>query len=127
MSPHWPESKWRSLKVKSSLEYRVFLLPSSCYKFFLIVFSFPFQVQWDELASILRPDRVSPWEIEPFVAPTSPNMVQSVPIKNKRPRPPLEIPGIAETFNYYICLGSGEVRISYRMIMIVLLSFVSLT
>nr|QCE20960.1 auxin response factor 9 [Siraitia grosvenorii] len=63
ISPHWPNSKWRSLRV-----------------------------QWDELASILRPDRVSPWEIEPFVAPTSPSIAQSVPIKNKRPRPPLEIP-----------------------------------
>lgn len=60
----------------------------------LIVFAFPFQVQWDELASIQRPDRVSPWEIEPFVAPT-PSIPHSISVKNKRPRPPLEIPGIA--------------------------------
>ncbi|GKV40094.1 hypothetical protein SLEP1_g47766 [Rubroshorea leprosula] len=42
-SPHWEDSKWRSLKV-----------------------------QWDKPASIPRPDRVSPWEIEPFAAPTPP-------------------------------------------------------
>ncbi|KAD7117364.1 hypothetical protein E3N88_04632 [Mikania micrantha] len=37
ISPHWEDSKWRSLKV-----------------------------QWDEPTSIMRPERVSPWEIEPF-------------------------------------------------------------
>ncbi|GLT78138.1 hypothetical protein SLA2020_496840 [Shorea laevis] len=42
-SPHWKDSKWRSLKV-----------------------------QWDKPASIPRPDRVSPWEIEPVAAPTPP-------------------------------------------------------
>ncbi|KAG6577131.1 Auxin response factor 9, partial [Cucurbita argyrosperma subsp. sororia] len=63
ISPHWPNSKWRSLRI-----------------------------QWDELASIPRPDRVSPWEIEPFVAPTSPSIPQSVSVKNKRLRPPLDIP-----------------------------------
>lgn len=62
MSPHWTNSDWRSLRI-----------------------------QWDELASIQRPDRVSPWEIEPFVAPTSPSIPHSISIKNKRPRPPLEI------------------------------------
>ncbi|TYK16536.1 auxin response factor 18-like [Cucumis melo var. makuwa] len=62
MSPHWPNSEWRSLRV-----------------------------QWDELASIQRPDRVSPWEIEPF-APTSPSIPHPISVKNKRPRPPLEIP-----------------------------------
>lgn len=51
----WPSSKWRSLKV-----------------------------QWDETSAIPRPDRVSPWEIEPFVAPSAINP-QPVP-RNKRPR-----------------------------------------
>ncbi|XP_010529649.1 PREDICTED: auxin response factor 9-like isoform X2 [Tarenaya hassleriana] len=55
-SPHWIDSKWRCLEV-----------------------------QWDEPSSILRPDRVSPWEIEPFV-PSSANIAQSVAPKNKRPR-----------------------------------------
>ncbi|XP_058203641.1 auxin response factor 18-like isoform X2 [Rhododendron vialii] len=37
LSAHWENSKWRSLRV-----------------------------QWDEAASIPRPERVSPWEIEPI-------------------------------------------------------------
>ncbi|XVF10379.1 hypothetical protein REPUB_Repub07fG0177700 [Reevesia pubescens] len=61
-SPHWKDSKWRSLKV-----------------------------QWDEPASIPRPDRVSPWEIEPFAAPIPPSLAQPVAAKNKRPRPPSEV------------------------------------
>ncbi|XP_047318551.1 auxin response factor 1-like [Impatiens glandulifera] len=43
-SSRWPESEWRSLKV-----------------------------QWDEPSSIFRPERVSPWELEPLVAATPPN------------------------------------------------------
>ncbi|KAF7826201.1 auxin response factor 18-like isoform X1 [Senna tora] len=57
VSLDWPDSKWRSLKV-----------------------------QWDEPATILRPERVSPWEIEPFVASTALNLVQPS-VKNKRSRP----------------------------------------
>ncbi|KAE8658536.1 Auxin response factor 9 [Hibiscus syriacus] len=64
-SPHWKDSKWRSLKV-----------------------------QWDEPASIQRPDRVSPWEIEPFVAPIPPALAQPNAAKNKRPRPPTENPAL---------------------------------
>ncbi|KAK6263277.1 hypothetical protein QUC31_009093 [Theobroma cacao] len=64
-SPHWKDSKWRSLKV-----------------------------QWDEPASIPRPDRVSPWEIEPFAAPIPPTLGQPLAAKNKRPRPPTEIPAL---------------------------------
>ncbi|EXB80401.1 Auxin response factor 1 [Morus notabilis] len=52
----WPNSEWRSLKV-----------------------------QWDEPSSILRPDRVSPWELEPLVATPPPNS-QPTP-RNKRARP----------------------------------------
>ncbi|KAK1276152.1 Auxin response factor 11 [Acorus gramineus] len=44
ISSQWECSKWRSLKV-----------------------------QWDEATGIHRPERVSPWEIEPFVSSTSPN------------------------------------------------------
>ncbi|CAI9769267.1 unnamed protein product [Fraxinus pennsylvanica] len=55
-SSRWPDSEWRSLKV-----------------------------QWDEPASILRPDRVSPWEIEPLVATPPPN--SQPPQRNKRARP----------------------------------------
>lgn len=51
VSLQWPDSKWQSLKV-----------------------------HWDEAAAIERPERVSPWEIEPLVS-------SQVPFKNKRPRP----------------------------------------
>ncbi|XP_020212758.1 auxin response factor 18 isoform X2 [Cajanus cajan] len=57
VSPGWPNSRWRSLKV-----------------------------QWDEPATIPRPERVSPWEIEPFVPSTALNVAQQVP-KSKRSRP----------------------------------------
>ncbi|KAL1546166.1 Arf11p [Salvia divinorum] len=60
-SSQWTESAWRSLKV-----------------------------QWDEPATILRPDRVSPWEIEPFVASASVETSQPA-TKIKRPRP-LDLP-----------------------------------
>ncbi|KAI3444396.1 hypothetical protein Pfo_001061 [Paulownia fortunei] len=60
-SSQWTDSTWRSLKV-----------------------------QWDEPASILRPDRVSPWEIEPFVASASVDVSQPA-MKIKRPRP-LDLP-----------------------------------
>ncbi|KAL8546762.1 hypothetical protein ACS0TY_006472 [Phlomoides rotata] len=56
-SSRWPDSEWRSLKV-----------------------------QWDEPSSILRPDRVSSWEIEPLVASTPPN--SQTQQRNKRARPP---------------------------------------
>ncbi|KAL2516681.1 Auxin response factor 9 [Abeliophyllum distichum] len=62
-SPHWEDSIWRSLKV-----------------------------QWDEPASIRRPERVSPWEIEPFVASVPTNLVQSLATKYKRSRSRVEIP-----------------------------------
>ncbi|KAL3729241.1 hypothetical protein ACJRO7_026358 [Eucalyptus globulus] len=55
MSSGWTNSEWRSLKV-----------------------------QWDEPSSILRPDRVSPWELEPLVV-TAPNSQQVQ--RNKRARP----------------------------------------
>ncbi|KAI5658161.1 hypothetical protein M9H77_26954 [Catharanthus roseus] len=66
-SSRWPDSEWRSLKV-----------------------------QWDEPSSILRPDRVSPWEIEPLVAASPPNT--QPPQRNKRARPtvlPSPVPDIS--------------------------------
>lgn len=65
ISPQWNCSKWRNLKV-----------------------------QWDEPASILRPERVSPWEIETFVAPIPTSLPQIIPPKTKRARPPMEIPNL---------------------------------
>ena len=43
------------------------------------------QVQWDEPSSIMRPERVSHWELEPLVA-TTPSNSQPVQ-RNKRARP----------------------------------------
>lgn len=55
----WPDSEWRSLKV-----------------------------QWDEPSSILRPERVSSWELEPLVATTTTINAQPAQ-RNKRSRPPV--------------------------------------
>lgn len=53
----WANSKWRALKV-----------------------------QWDEPSSVLRPERVSPWEIEPLVATLPPQNPQLHHHRNKRSR-----------------------------------------
>ncbi|XP_064985008.1 auxin response factor 11-like [Musa acuminata AAA Group] len=59
-SSQWTGSKWRSLKV-----------------------------QWDEACNIDRPERVSPWEIEPFNALTpASSLAQPVVVKSKRSRQP---------------------------------------
>ncbi|BBH03487.1 auxin response factor 9 [Prunus dulcis] len=70
ISSHWSHSKWRSLKV-----------------------------HWDESASVPRPDRVSPWEIEPFVASIPASVPQPSAVKNKRPRPAAEIPALDATMS----------------------------
>lgn len=47
------------------------------------------QVQWDEACNIDRPERVSPWEIEPFNALTpASSLAQPVVVKSKRSRQP---------------------------------------
>ncbi|CAK9163090.1 unnamed protein product [Ilex paraguariensis] len=74
ISVQWKDSKWRSLKVR-----------------------------WDEPASIARPERVSQWEIEPFVASVPTNLV----VKNKRPRPPVEVP-VLETASSAVWHPSSE-------------------
>ncbi|KAJ7957179.1 Auxin response factor [Quillaja saponaria] len=51
-SKRWPESKWRCLKVR-----------------------------WDETSTIPRPERVSPWKIEPALAPSALN-----PLPMPRPK-----------------------------------------
>ncbi|KAH9620407.1 hypothetical protein KSS87_000019 [Heliosperma pusillum] len=67
LSPHWKDSRWRSLKV-----------------------------QWDEPTSILRPDRVSPWDIESFGA-SPPSDAADLITKNKKHRPSIEIPNHEST------------------------------
>nr|VDD04004.1 unnamed protein product [Brassica oleracea] len=54
LSPQWPSSKWRSL-----------------------------QIQWDEPSTVQRPNKVSPWEIEPFL----PSTLTTSHSKSKRSRP----------------------------------------
>lgn len=61
--PQWTDSKWRSLKV-----------------------------HWDEAAAIQRPEKVSPWEIEPCSTSSSLNPASLVEIKNKKPKPSIELP-----------------------------------
>ena len=61
ISPQWSNSKWRSLKI-----------------------------QQDEPTTIQRLERVSPWDIEPFLASASFNLTQP-PVKIKRPGP-LDLP-----------------------------------
>ncbi|CAA7402509.1 unnamed protein product [Spirodela intermedia] len=66
ISPQWVDSKWRSLKV-----------------------------QWDEATGVQRPDRVSPWEIEPFTL-SAPNVSSPHPPagKAKRPRSGKDLPAL---------------------------------
>lgn len=61
-SPEWKDSRWR-----------------------------PLMVQWDEPASIVRPDRVSGWEIEPLGSSTPVDVPDPV-VKTKKARPSVEIP-----------------------------------
>lgn len=77
----WAESKWRYLKVLllSSLSSRRFVLWN-----IVVMYFFVLQVRWDEASSIPRPERVSPWQIEPAVSlpPINPLPVH----RPKRPR-----------------------------------------
>ncbi|KAI3822102.1 hypothetical protein L1987_09683 [Smallanthus sonchifolius] len=68
LSHQWEGSEWRSLKV-----------------------------HWDESTSIVRPERVSPWEIEIYTTPVPTSLVQPVASKSKRPRPLANIPNLGET------------------------------
>lgn len=79
-------------KMKSSFQLalclRLYFKHSTVVSFHLMYLSVScMQVQWDEPSSILRPDRVSPWEIEPLVAASPPNT--QPPQRNKRARPPV--------------------------------------
>ena len=64
---------------------------SFCYFFCLVkynacynVVTFVIQVRWDETSNTPRPERVSPWKIEPALAPPALNPL-SMP-RPKRPR-----------------------------------------
>ncbi|KAI4376110.1 hypothetical protein MLD38_013902 [Melastoma candidum] len=68
ISPQWTNSRWRSLKV-----------------------------HWDEHSSVPRPERASPWEIEPFAPSVPVGLSRSNATKNKRPRPPSELPSLGNS------------------------------
>ncbi|CAK9136911.1 unnamed protein product [Ilex paraguariensis] len=80
ISSEWLDSKWRSLKI-----------------------------QWDEPATIQRPKRVSPWELEPFAASASVELTQPM-MKIKRPRPidlPHTEPTASSAASPFWCPGSA--------------------
>ncbi|KAL0454516.1 UNVERIFIED_CONTAM: Auxin response factor 1 [Sesamum latifolium] len=88
-SSRWPNSEWRSLKV-----------------------------QWDEPSAILRPDRVSPWEIETLVGPPPPTL--QTQHRNKRARPtilpsPLQnLSSLAESPSAFRYRDSAQGRDPYQ-------------
>ncbi|XP_077231765.1 auxin response factor 1-like [Tasmannia lanceolata] len=83
-SSHWVDSEWRSLKV-----------------------------QWDEPSSIPRPERVSPWELEPLV-PATPSTSQPAP-RNKRARPLVlpSTPDLPPAFGLWKSPDSAPSHFSY--------------
>lgn len=82
LSSQWKNSAWRSLKVD------IYIYISAI--FFKFNWKSPilpsFQVRWDEPAAIARPDRVSPWEIKPYVCSIPNVLVPPTAEKNKRHR-----------------------------------------
>lgn len=97
ISPHWPNSSWRSLRVSCSwIQFppgiSLFQIPFELFTYFN-----SFQVQWDEQTSIMRPDRVSPWDIEPLTSSAVTGLSQPVS-KNKRPRQPTPAHGVMVFF-----------------------------
>lgn len=64
ISSQWPGSKWRSLKV-----------------------------HWDEASSIQKPEKISPWDVEPFGQPISASGDPQAAFSKKRARSPLDLPG----------------------------------
>jgi hypothetical protein len=75
----WPESSWRYLKV--ILVCVTFTVAIMVYKVnCALMIASGFQVRWDEPSAIPRPDRVSPWKIEPASSPP----VNPLPLSNSR-------------------------------------------
>ncbi|RWW27118.1 hypothetical protein GW17_00008461, partial [Ensete ventricosum] len=64
ISSQWPGSKWRSLKV-----------------------------HWDEASSIQKPEKISPWDVEPFSQPISASGDPQAAFSKKRARSRLDLPG----------------------------------
>ncbi|MQL88996.1 hypothetical protein Taro_021566 [Colocasia esculenta] len=85
LSSCWADSDWRSLKV-----------------------------QWDEPSSIARPERISPWELEPLGAVT-PSVAQPA-TRNKRARPhvlPSTPPDVSSAFGLWRPPGEASPSLTY--------------
>ncbi|KAK9030656.1 hypothetical protein V6N11_032073 [Hibiscus sabdariffa] len=82
-SSAWADSEWRSLKV-----------------------------QWDEPSSIVRPDRVSSWELEPLVATSNTSNSQPAQ-RNKRTRPAALLSASSDLSSLGIWKSSVESPFSY--------------
>lgn len=87
ISSQWPGSKWRSLKVTHEL---LFIHPN-CMNIVSEVYYF--QVHWDEASSIQKPEKISPWDVEPFSQPISASGDPQAAFSKKRARSPLDLPG----------------------------------
>ncbi|XP_065043198.1 auxin response factor 7-like isoform X1 [Musa acuminata AAA Group] len=82
VSSQWADSEWRSLKV-----------------------------QWDEPSSTLRPDSVSPWELEPLIAAAPPSAQPVQRIKRARlPASPVGTPGPSPTPVVYVGSWKSQVE-----------------
>ena len=63
---------------------RYYPLSMTCFVNVVVMCFLDIQVRWDEASSIPRPERVSPWQIEPAVSPPP---VNPLPVhRPKRPR-----------------------------------------
>lgn len=82
---HWPNSHWRSVKVKSILN-NLFLgdTKTTIIRLYVIWVSL-IKVGWDESTAGQRQPRVSLWEIEPLT--TFPMYPPPFPFRLKRPWP----------------------------------------
>ena len=59
-------------------------LSLACYVNIIVMWFHVIQVRWDEASSIPRPERASPWQIEPAVSPPP---INPLPVhRPKRPR-----------------------------------------
>ncbi|RWW35236.1 hypothetical protein BHE74_00059856 [Ensete ventricosum] len=50
-------------------------------------------VHWDEASSIQKPEKISPWDVEPFSQPISASGDPQAAFSKKRARSPLDLPG----------------------------------
>lgn len=93
------------------------------YSSVLVIYS---QVQWDDPASSPRPDRISPWEIEPLMA-SVPTSIQPAVAKYKRPRLPSEVPDFGKDAQYFISYNRFHFKCSSEISHFVVVKSMKLT